>query len=105
MGLLQKSLASPSRSIFETFSPRETKQEMDTERPFTVAFSFGVVWIVLPYLGDFVVLPVWNNLNIGVCFLAIVLCVSVYFTEYLAIFPISYRWTNVVLHTDLVKSV
>lgn len=79
--------------------------ETDMERPFTVAFSFGVVLIVLPYLGDFVVLPVWNNLNIGVCFMAIVLCVAVYFTEYLAIFPINYRWTCIVLHTDLVKSV
>ena len=65
------------------------------ERPFSVAFSFGVVWIALPYLGNFVVLPVWNNLNIGVCFLAIVLSVSVYFTEYLAMFPINYRWTCV----------
>lgn len=63
------------------------------ERSFTVAFSFGVVWIVLPYLGDFVVLPVWNDLNIGVCSLAIALCVAVYFTEYLAMFPINYRFT------------
>ena len=90
----------------ETIGLRSRSRNMrDMERPFTVAFSFGVGWIVLSYLGDFVVLPVWNNLNIGVCFLAIVLCVAVYFTEYLAIFPISYRWTCVVLHTDLVLRV
>lgn len=61
------------------------------ERAFSVAFLYGVVWVVLAYVGDFVVLPVWNNLHIGLCLLAAFVCVAVYFTEYLAISPISYR--------------
>lgn len=62
------------------------------ERAFSVAFSFGIVWIALAYIGDLVVLPLWNNLNTGLCLLAAFICVAVYFTEYLAVFPINYRY-------------
>lgn len=61
------------------------------ERPFSVALLFGVVWVALAYLAGFLVFPVWNNLNIGLCCLAICVCVMCYITEYLAKFPISYR--------------
>ena len=61
------------------------------ERPFTVAVFFGVILIALPYLGNFVVLPVWDNLNIGLCLLALIVCNFVYLTEYLGLFPLSYR--------------
>ncbi|KAJ7350968.1 hypothetical protein OS493_037502 [Desmophyllum pertusum] len=60
------------------------------ERPFSVALLFGLVWIALAYLGDFVVLPVWNNLNTGLCFLGLFVCVANYFNEYRGIFPLSY---------------
>ena len=70
--------------------PLRTLKKME-ERPFSVAVLFSFVWIALAYLGNFVVLPVWNNLNTGLCLLGLFVCISVYFTEYLAIFPISYR--------------
>ena len=67
------------------------------ERPFSVALFFGVIWIVLPCLGNFVELPVWDNLNIGLCGLALILCICVYLTEYLGLFPLNYRWVNLSL--------
>ncbi|CAH3151198.1 unnamed protein product [Pocillopora meandrina] len=60
------------------------------ERPFSVALFFGVIWIVLPCLGNFVELPAWDNLNIGLCGLALILCICVYLTEYLGLFPLNY---------------
>ena len=61
------------------------------ERPFCVAVLFGVVWIALAYLAGFVVLPVWNSVNIGLCSLAICICVMNYINEYLGKFQLSYR--------------
>lgn len=80
---LYKNIPSAQSTVIEDFTMEE--------RAFSVAFLFGVFWIVLAYLVEFLVLPLWNNLNVGLCFLAAFVGVSVYFTEYLAVFPISYR--------------
>ena len=61
------------------------------ERPFSVAFLFGIIWVILAFLGGLVVLPVWSNLNIGLCCLAVCFCVVNYLNEYLGKFPLSYR--------------
>ena len=65
---------------------------MAEERPFSVAVLFGVVWVVLAYLAGVLVLPVWSYLNIGLCSLAVLLCVMNYVNEYLGKFPLDYRY-------------
>ena len=65
---------------------------MAEERPFSVAVLFGVVWVLLAYLAGVLVLPVWSYLNIGLCSLAVLLCVMNYVNEYLGKFPLDYRY-------------
>ena len=65
---------------------------MADERPFSVAVLFGVVWVLLAYLAGVLVLPVWSYLNIGLCSLAVLLCVMNYVNEYLGKFPLDYRY-------------
>lgn len=65
---------------------------MAEERPFSVAVLFGVVWVVLAYLAGVLVLPLWSYLNIGLCSLAVLLCVMNYVNEYLGKFPLDYRY-------------
>lgn len=65
---------------------------MAEERPFSVAVLFGVVWGVLAYLAGVLVLPLWSYLNIGLCSLAVLLCVMNYVNEYLGKFPLDYRY-------------
>lgn len=60
------------------------------ERPFSVAFTFCLLWLVLVYLCDFVVLPEWTNINTGLCGLDIAFFVMVYVNEYLGKFQLSY---------------
>jgi len=71
-------------------SAREVKCKM-AERPFSVAVLFGLVWITLAFFAGFVEFPAWSNLNTGLCFLAICVCVMNYVNEYLGKFPLSYR--------------
>lgn len=71
--------------------PRIGRKYNMEERPFSVAFLFGIIWVILAFLGGLVVLPVWSNLNIGLCCLAICVCILNYLNEYLGKFPLSYR--------------
>lgn len=61
------------------------------ERLFLVVFFFGVIWIVLFCFGNFVEFLVWDNLNIGLCGLVLILCICVYFMEYFGLFFFNYR--------------
>lgn len=56
-----------------------------------MALLFGLSWLSLALLGGFVVFPVWNSINIGLCGLAVLVCATNYVNEYLGKFPLSYR--------------
>lgn len=62
------------------------------ERPFCVMMVFAILLVCFSYSVGCVRIPEWTRFNTGLCALGVLFVGVNYVNEYLAKFPLSYRW-------------
>ena len=67
---------------------------MASERPFFAMMVFAILLVVFAHSVGCVRIPEWSNLNAGLCALGVSFIGINYVNEYMAKFPLSYRWVN-----------